>query len=128
MIALPIDEDEAAGVADRECVEDHLIHERIDGGRGADTERERQERRGAEAWRADERAQREAQVVEEITEPAAEPDVPNLLADLGYPKFDGDPAAGLGLGNSRRGEVDDAAVVVVLELAVETALERSTAE
>ena len=51
MVACPIDQDEAAGVADRERVKDHLIDERVDGGGGSDSEGECDDRRRSDSWR-----------------------------------------------------------------------------
>ena len=83
---------------------------------------------GGEAGAAEERAGGEAEIVEEIAEPAGEPDIADFLADLGEAELDGDAAAGLGLGDAGGGEVGDAAIEVILELAVEAALQRPAAE
>src|SRR5262249_46180906 len=64
-----------------------------------------------------------AEVIEEIAEPAGEPDVADFFADLGEAEFHCDAAAGLGFGNVGGGEVSNAAIEVILELAVEAALE-----
>ncbi len=106
----------------------HLIDQRVDRGRGADAEGEREQRGGGEAGAAEERADGEAEIVEEVAQPAGEPHVADFLAHLGEAELDGDEAAGLGLGNAGGGEVRDAAIDVVLELAVEAALEGSGGE
>ena len=83
---------------------------------------------GGEAGAAEERSGGEAEIVEEIAEPAGEPDVSDFLAHLGEAELDGDAAASLGLGNAGGGEVGDAAIEVILELAVEAALQGPAAE
>src|SRR5207248_6459997 len=109
-------------------VQHHLIHQRVDGGGGADAEGQRKQRGGGEAGAAEERSGGEAEIVEEIAEPPGEPDVSNFLAQPGEAELDGDAAAGLGLGDASGGEVSDAAIEVILELAVEAALQGPAAE
>ena len=128
MVALPIDQNQALGLADGERVKDHLIDQRVDGGGGADAEGQREQRGGGEAGATGEGAHGEAEIVKEIAEPAGEPHVSDFLAHLGEAELDGDAAAGLRLGNAGGGEVSDAAIEVILELAVEAALQGPAAE
>ncbi|SPF37665.1 hypothetical protein SBA4_2040009 [Candidatus Sulfopaludibacter sp. SbA4] len=128
VVAVPIDENQAPGLADGQRVKDHLIDKGIDRGDGADAERKREQRSGGEGRATEERAHGEAEVVEEIAEPAAEPDIADFLADLGEAELDGGAAAGLGLGDAGGGEVGDAAIEVILDLPVEAALQRAAAE
>jgi hypothetical protein len=79
-------------------VKDHLIDQGVDGGGSANAEGQREQRRRSEARTAEERSGGEAEIVQEIAEPAGEPYVPDFLADLGEPEFDGDAAAAFGLG------------------------------
>jgi len=109
-------------------VQDHLIDQGIDRGGGADAEGEREQNGGGKAGTVTERAGGVAEVVKEIAEPAGEPDIADFLADLGEAELDGNTAAGPGLGDAGGGEVGDAAVVVILELAIEAALVRGAAE
>ena len=88
----------------------YLIDQRVDGGGGADAESQREQRGGSEAGATEERSGGEAEIVEEIAEPAREPDVPDFLADMGEAELDGDAAAGLGFGNAGGEEVSDAAI------------------
>ena len=80
MFAFPVDEDQALGLADRERVQDQLIDKGVDGRRGADAERERQQCGGGEARAAAEGSDGKAEIVEEVPPPAAEPHVSNVLA------------------------------------------------
>ena len=98
LIAFPIDENQALGFADGERVQDHLIDQRVDGGGGADAERQREQRGRGEAGATEERSGGEAEIVEEIAEPACEPDIADFLADLGEAEFDRDAAAGFDIG------------------------------
>ena len=82
MFAFPVDEDEVLGLADRERMQDQLIDEGVDGGRGADAECEREQCSGGEARAAAECADGEAEIVEKIAKPAAEPDVSNVFAHV----------------------------------------------
>ena len=45
VVAVPIHENQALGLADGERVKDHLIDQGVDGGGGADAEGEREQRR-----------------------------------------------------------------------------------
>jgi len=128
VIAVPIDKDDAGGILDRQSVQDHLIDQRVDGGGSPDAEGQREQRHRGEAGAAEERSRGEAKIVEEIAEPAGEPDIPDFLAHLSEAELDGDAAAGLGFGNTGRGEVTDAAIEVILQLAVEAALQGPAAE
>jgi hypothetical protein len=128
LIAVPIDKDEAGGVVDGQRVQDHLIDQRVERSGGADAEGQRERRGGGEAGAAEERSGGEAEIVEEIAEPSGEPDVSDFLAHLGKAKLDSDAAAGLGVGDAGGGEVSDAAIEVILELAVEAALQGPAAK
>ena len=128
VVAVPIHENQALGLADGQRVKDHLVDQRVDGGGGADAEGEREQRGGGEAGAAEERSGGEAEIVEEIAEPASEPDISDFLAHLGEAELDGDAAAGLGLRDAGGGEVSDAAIEMILELAVEAALQGPAAE
>ena len=64
-VVLP-DRDDALGVAIGQRLEHHAADDAEDGGGGANPERQRQHRRNGEAWRAEERADGEAKVLEEI--------------------------------------------------------------
>src|SRR5262249_5600232 len=75
-----------------------------------------------------ERSRGEAEIVEEIAEPSSEPDVSDFLAHPVETEFDGDTAAGLAVGNAGGGEVRDPTIEVILELAVEAALQRVAPE
>ena len=81
-------------------MQDYLIDQRVDGGGRADAEGEREQSRGSKAGAAQERAGGEAEIVEEIAEPAGEPDVPDFLAHLDEAELDRDAAARLGLGDA----------------------------
>jgi hypothetical protein len=129
VVAVPVHEDEAAGLAHGERVEDHLVDQRVDRGRGADAEREGKQRRGGERRATKERTQREAEVVEEIAQPAGEPDIADFLAHLGQAAdFEHGAAARFLFRDAGGDQIGDAAIDVVLELAVQAALERTSAE
>ncbi len=128
VVAVPIHEDQALGLADGERVQDHLVDQGVDGGGGADAEGEREQRRGGETGAAEERPRGETEIVEEIAEPAGEPDVSDFLAHLGEAEFDSGAAARLRLGDAGGGEVSDAAIEMILEFAVEAAFQGLAAE
>src|SRR5262249_50818009 len=95
----------------------------------ADAERQREQRRRGEGRGAEQRAHGEAQVVNKIANPAAQPDIADFLADLRRAaQFHGDAAPRLRLGYACRGEVRDAAIEVILQLAVEAAFQQPPAE
>src|SRR5215472_4018590 len=128
VVAVPIHENQAPGLTDGQRVKDHLLDQGIDRGGGADAEGKREQRSGGEGWATEERAHGEAEVVEEIAEPAGEPDVADLLARLGEAELDGGVAAGFGFGQAGGNAVGGAARQVVLKLAVEVALQGPAAE
>ena len=83
VVAIPIDEDQALGFTDGERVQNDLIDQRVDRGRGADPEGKREQRGGDEAGAAEERAGRVAEVVEEIAQPAGQAKRRGLLRGFG---------------------------------------------
>src|SRR5207248_10713858 len=62
----PVDGDEAALVAPAERTKQDGVHDAEDRGRGADAERQRDHRRGSEALRAPEAAQRETEIPKQL--------------------------------------------------------------
>jgi hypothetical protein len=94
----------------------------------ADAEGQREQNGGGKAGTVTERTGGVAEVIKEIAEPAGEPDIANFLPHLGESELDGDAAAGLGFGNAAGGEVGNASIEMILELAVQGALERPAAE
>jgi hypothetical protein len=76
-----------------------------------DAEGQREQRRHGEARAAEERSGGEAEIVEEIAEPAGEPYAADFLPQLGEAELD-----------------SDAAIRVTLELAVEAALQGPATE
>ena len=82
LFAIPVEENQALGVVDREGAKNDLIDKRVKGGGRSNAKHEREDGGDRECGSLAERADGEAEVVGEITEPAREPDVADLLLDL----------------------------------------------
>jgi hypothetical protein len=121
LVAFPIDEYELFGLAYGEGVEKHLVDERVDGSGGSDAEREGKGGGDGEGGSPEEGAGGVTEVVEEVAEPAGEPDVADFLLDMReWAEFEGGLAAGCLLGKTGAHEVGNAAVCVIGEFAVQT--------
>ncbi len=108
-------------------VQDHLIHERVDGGRRSNSERERKHCRCRKRRTAEKGSCRGAQVVYKVPQPSSQPNVAHFLPDLcDAAEFQGSPPSGLRLRQTGQHQVIHATVEMVAQLAIQSALQLST--
>ncbi len=122
LISLPVDQDQALGLTDRKGVQNHLIDQRVDGGGGADTERERKHGGDGKRRTTEKGPGGEAEVIEEIAQPPGEPNVADFLPYLGEAaEFQNGPPAGFLLREAGKNQVADPAVHVIRQFAIQSA-------
>ncbi len=127
--AFPVDENEAFRLLYREGVEHDLVDEGVDGGGGSDADGEGEYGCCGKGGTADKRARGEAQVVNEVSQPARQPHIAHFFADLGdAADFEGGLTPGLLLRQTGSHQVAGAAVEVVAELAVEISVQAAQAK
>ncbi len=106
LFAIPVEENQALWVVDRERAKNDLIDQRVKGGGRSNSERKRKHCRRRKRRAAEKRSRREAQVMHEIPEPSIQPDIAHFFPKLRCaPEFQRYAPSRLGFWQTRMNQV-----------------------